>query len=240
VRFRLAFVKGGHRRSLAWQVADLVRTELPELVNDPKDSTWEVLVDDRRDALAVELVPRGYEDARFAYRGELVAASSHPVIAAALARLAPRRDDDVVWDPFVGAGAELVERARLGPYARLVGTDVDPRAIAAAEKNLARGDVDRVELTCVDACEARPEGVTSILTNPPMGRRVERGGHVALLERFVGHAARVLAPGGTLVWIVPEPQRVHDAARAAGLVTRRTLTVDMGGFSAELGIWEKR
>ena len=38
------------------------------------------------------------------------------------------RADDVVWDPFVGSGTELVERALAGPYARLLGSDTDPRS----------------------------------------------------------------------------------------------------------------
>jgi tRNA G10 N-methylase Trm11 len=218
----------------------MVHELAPDLVNDPRESTWDVVVDDAGPVVKLELVPRGYDDERFAWRKELVSASSHPVIAAALARVAPRRDDDVVWDPFVGAGAELVERARLGPYARLIGTDIDARAVAAARSNIARAGVERATIERADACEQAPEGVTLVLTNPPMGRRVERGRHADLLERFVAHAARVLVPGGALVWLVPEPGRVRTRAATEGLDLRRAFTVDMGGFPAELSIFVKR
>jgi predicted RNA methylase len=240
IRFRLDFVRGGHRRSLVWRCAEMVHELAPDLVNDPRESTWDVVVDDAGPVVKLELVPRGYDDERFAWRKELVSASSHPVIAAALARVAPRRDDDVVWDPFVGAGAELVERARLGPYARLIGTDIDARAVAAARSNIARAGVERATIERADACEQAPEGVTLVLTNPPMGRRVERGRHADLLERFVAHAARVLVPGGALVWLVPEPGRVRTRAATEGLDLRRAFTVDMGGFPAELSIFVKR
>ncbi|HVH41157.1 MAG TPA: methyltransferase, partial [Labilithrix sp.] len=188
----------------------------------------------------IELVPRAYSDERFVYREELVAASSHPTIAAALARVAPRNESDVVWDPFAGAGAELVERARLGPYSRLVGTDTDPRAVAAARANLRRAGVVNASIETADACEHIPEGVTLIITNPPMGRRVQRGTHADLLERFVSHAARVLVPGGALVWLVPEPGPIRRRAESAGLVLDRAFSVDMGGFSAELAIYSKK
>jgi tRNA G10 N-methylase Trm11 len=187
----------------------------------------------------MELVPRAYEDERFRYRRDLVAASSHPSIAAALVRAAPRRNEDVVWDPFAGAGAELVERAQIGPYARLVGTDVDPRAVAAARANLGRAGIARATVEEMDACTHDPGGVTAIITNPPMGRRVERGAHADLLERFVSHAARILVPGGALVWMVPEPRRIRERAEAAGLRLDRATAVDMGGFSAELSIYVK-
>ncbi len=239
IRFRLAWTQGGHRRALAWRCAELVAAATSELVNDPTESTWEVLVDDHPDRVAIELVPRGFVDERFAYRKAMVSASSHPTIAAALVRLVPPRADDVVWDPFVGAGAELIERARLGPYARLVGTDIAPAAIDAARTNLVAAGLTGVRLDVTDATTYEIAKVTLIVTNPPMGRRVQRGTHGELLERFVDHAASVLVPGGALVWAAPDPRRLQARAERAGLVLERAFTVDMGGFPAELSIHRK-
>lgn len=233
IRYRVAFARGGHRRAEVWRIAELVRAATDQLVNDPTRTTWEAVVHEHRGEVQVELVPKAFEDARVAWRTETVAASSHPTIAAAIARVAPRRDDDVVWDPFVGAGAELVERGLLGPAARLVGTDIEERALAAARGNLERAGLV-AELTRADATTFDPGGPTLIVSNPPMGRRVQRGSHGSLLERFVAHAARTLRPGGALVWIVPEPERVHAAAAASGFTAERTFRVDMGGFPAEL------
>lgn len=239
IRFRLAFLRGGHRRAVTWRCAERIRRSGTELVNDPTASTWEVVVDDHDGVIELELVPRAYEDARFAYRGQVVPASSHPTIAAALARAAPRAAADVVWDPFVGAGVELVERARLGPYGALLGTDLDANAARAARANLSAAGVERARVEVADALAFEPGRVDVILSNPPMGRRVQRGTHGALLARFVERAARLLAPGGALVWIVPEPRRVRRAAEAAGLRVARSLTIDMGGFTAELHVLRK-
>lgn len=239
IRFRLAWTHGGHRRALAWRCAELVAAATTELVNDPTESTWEVVVDDHPDRVSIELVPRGFVDDRFAYRGALVAASSHPTIAAALARLVAPRPDDVVWDPFVGAGAELVERARLAPYKTLIGTDLEGAAIEAARSNLTAAGIDDATLVVADATTYQPRGVTLIVTNPPMGRRVQRGTHAELLERFVDHAARVLVPGGALVWAVPDARGLHARAERAGLVLDHAFTVDMGGFPAEMSVHRK-
>jgi predicted RNA methylase/HEAT repeat protein len=240
IRFRLAWTRGGHRRALAWRCAELVAAATTELVNDPTESTWEVIVDDHADRVSIELVPRGFVDERFSYRGATVAASSHPTIAAALARLVPPRPDDVVWDPFVGAGAELVERARLGPYQALIGTDLERAAIDAARANLTAAGIADATLVVADATTYAPKGVTLIVTNPPMGRRVQRGTHGELLERFVDHAARILVPGGALVWAAPDPQKLHARAESAGLVLEHAFTVDMGGFPAEMSVHRKR
>jgi hypothetical protein len=73
-----------------------------------------------------------------------------------------------------------------------------------------------------------------------MGRRVQRGSHTDLLGRFVDHAAKVLVPGGALVWTVPEPRALNERASRAGLSLERAWTVDMGGFPASLSVFRRR
>jgi len=239
IRFRLAWAHGGHRRALAWRCAELVANATRELINDPTQSTWEVRVDDSDGHVRLELVPRAFADARFAYRVATVPASSHPTLAAALARMVPANADDLVWDPFMGAGAELIERAHAGPYAHLFGTDIDPTAVAAATKNMHSANVQNTSIHQADATSFEPGAntkVSAIVTNPPMGRRVHRGSHRLVLEQFLRHAARVLRPGGTLTWAAPDP-RLHEIAEREGLRCERAFAVDMGGFSAEFSVY---
>jgi 23S rRNA G2445 N2-methylase RlmL len=239
-RFRVAWAEGGHRRAATWAVAKAIARRAPELVNDPTESVWELLVGTRPHSADVAFVPRALDDPRFAWRKADVPAASHPTLAAALARVAGARAGDVVWDPFVGSGAELVERARLGPFESLVGTDNEPSALVAATENLAAAGVEaRLELA--DALTYTPHRVTLVLTNPPMGRRASRVPETAdMLDRFVARAATVLASGGRFVWLAPWPQRARAAGAAAGLRLDWARTVDMGGFDAEMQRWKKQ
>jgi predicted RNA methylase len=242
-RYRLAFDEGGHKRALVWKIAERVHAHAPELVNDPRDSTWEAVVHTqilaragapREELASVTLVPRKINDSRFAYRVAEVPAASHPTIAAALAFLAGMREDDVVWDPFTGSGLELVERARLGPYASLLGTDLDPRALDAARLNLDEARV-RARLEQGDALQSEPRGVTLILTNPPMGRRVQKQGELGpFLDRFVAHAARVLVRGGRMVWVSPRGAATRATALRRGLVLERSQPLVLGAYEAEI------
>jgi 23S rRNA G2445 N2-methylase RlmL len=233
-RYRIAWEGRGHSRALVWRCAQGVSERRPTLVNDPTQSTWEATVYEHGHELHVELEPRAMPDPRFTYRTGDVPAASHPTLAAALARVAGARADDVVWDPFVGSGSELVERARLGPYASLHGSDVDARALDVARANLRAAGIEGASLVQADATTHAPPGVTLVLTNPPMGRRVARGELAPLLDRFVAHVARTLRPGGRLVWLSPMPERTRGRLVAAGLVIDHAALVDMGGFSAEL------
>lgn len=237
IRWRLEWREAGHRRAATTRVARAVSERCPELVNDPREAPWQAVVHQRAGSVGVELWPHGIEDPRFTWRVRTVPAASHPTIAAALALVGGAREGDVVWDPFAGAGAELVERARLGRYVELIGTDTDPEALAAAKANLATAKVRRVRLVEADARSFDPgKPVSLVLTNPPMGRRAlvegSRTGEllVAVLERAVSR----LTPDGRIVWMSPLPKITAAAAHKLGLTLTARHRVDMGGFDVEL------
>jgi predicted RNA methylase len=240
VRYRIEWAEGGHRRSLTFRCAREIERLRPGMVNDPTASLWEATVTETP-RIAVELAPRGLDDPRFAYRREHVPASSHPTLAAALARVAGVRADDVVWDPFAGAGSELIERARLGAYRTLHGSDLDAAALDRARANLAAAGVTAT-LVVADARQHRPPiAPTLILTNPPMGRRVlNKQLTGALYDAFLAHAAELLVPGGRIVWISPRPDATRARAARLGLRVTFQRRVDMAGFWAEIQRLERR
>jgi len=231
-RFRLVFAEGGHQREKVWRLAAAIGERIPWLHNDPHESLWEVVIDAARGTL--ELCPRRFDDPRFSYRHEDVPAASHPTLAAALARVAGVRADDIVWDPFVGSGLELIERGLLGPFRELHGSDLESDALAAARANAERAQLE-LRLAQGDARSHRVKGVSLIISNPPMGRRVTRDGNLGpLLDAFLANAATFLAPGGRVVWLSPFPDRTAASARRLGLKVTRHELVDLGGFPAEL------
>jgi predicted RNA methylase len=240
VRWRVEWLGEGHRRAATRELAERVRA--PDLVNDPIASDWEIEIARERGKIGVFAIPKSWDDARFAYRVADVPAASHPTIAAAIARVGGAHEDDVVWDPFVGSGVELVERARLGPYRSLLGTDTDDRALAAAKKNLDAARVRDVRLERADARTHRPKGVTLVITNPPMGRRVAAAAERKLDELLgasIENIARILQRGGRFVWLTPRPKATNVFLERAGMRRERDLPVDMHGFVAHLQHWTR-
>ncbi len=233
IRWRLA-LPHGHQRSLVWRTAQEVAQLAPELINDPTETAWDIIpLED-----ALELVPRRAADPRFAWRVAEIPAASHPSVAAALAFVAGARSGDRVWDPFVGSAAELVERARLGPFAALAGSDLDDRALAAARENLAAAGVT-AELALADARTHARGAIDLVITNPPLGSRVQLDA-AGLLVAALPNLARSLAPGGRLVWITPAPRKTSPVAERLGLVRARALAVDLGGVRGQLERWDRK
>lgn len=243
-RFRLGFGSGGRRRARVWAVARRLAERGSALRNDSREVTWSVEVDE--EAGVLRCMPRG-ADPRFGYRVADLPAASHPTVAATIAWVGRPQPGEVVWDPFCGSGLELVEAAMLAPGLHLWGTDISTEALAAAASNLAAAslEVASTTLRCASALSVvpRPEAreVSLIVTNPPMGRRVEVGGDGLrrLLHDVVTHAAAVLASGGRMVWLSPAPRATAESARAAGLQPHDLDTIDMGSFFATLQVLRK-
>ena len=239
LRYRLELFGVGPRRGLLKKLVQTVSAKVPHLLNDPTDSPWQIdlmLTDEQSTGLV--LVPKQLPDPRFGYRRKMVAAASHPTLAAALAELLSPSERDVVWDPFVGSGAELCELALRSPKTRLIGSDLDEEALAATREN-AQAAGARIELAQGDALSLWPSGVTCVVSNPPMGRRVCRGDLEPLLVRFVTHVARRLPGGGRLCWLNPLPNQTSHIAEQLGLRRKVAHPVDMNGFWAQLELWQK-
>ncbi len=241
IRYRLGWASGGKRRAVVWraasEVAERSRALGVELVNDPTESLWDVTVFEAVGSIRLELSPR-LADPRFTYRKGDVPAASHPTIAAALIRAGGVKASDIVWDPFMGSGLELCERALAGPYQLLIGTDRDLGAIAIARENLAAaGARDPILMTGDATSIALPGRPSLIVTNPPLGRRVERTAELSpMLDRLMARAARSLVKGGRMVWIAPFPDRSDLVALRGGLEIAVSEDVDMGGFTGRLQV----
>ena len=163
-----------------------------------------------------------------------------------MARLAGPNSREVVWDPFCGSGLELVERGLLGGVVSLYGTDLDPEAAAIARANISSSGISglktnivtcdfRDALTAGNSIGIKSGGVTLIITNPPLGRRVRVKDLRGLFDDLYRVAASVLQPGGRL--ILANPLRTGPADSLLKLEYRQA--IDMGGFECRLEMYRR-
>ena len=130
LRYRLSVGELAHEVE-AGEVARSAYTLNSCLLNDPSEPIWLVelhhhTASDRPsgqglpggeaegERLSVELRPRLSPNPRLAYQTATYYAGAHPPLAAAMARLAGSQPLEVAWDPFCGAGTELIEVALRG------------------------------------------------------------------------------------------------------------------------------
>ena len=233
IRYRLEFPSLGHQRGLVRDIANRAYAMCPDILNDARSAPWAVEVQPHGRHFTVELRPRLSPDPRFSYRRLDVPAASHPPLAACMARLAEDSGRDVVWDPFCGSGLELIERGLLGGVVKLLGSDQSAAAIDISKSNLAASGL-RVETGFFHGdfrnAGVAPNSISQIITNPPMGRRVPIPNLAGLIGDLFQTAARVLQPGGMLVFASPLSTRPSDPRLKLDIRQR----IDLGGFDVHL------
>jgi 23S rRNA G2445 N2-methylase RlmL len=233
IRYRLEFPSLGHQRGLVRDIANRAYALCTDILNDARSAPWAVEVHPHGRHFTVELRPRLSPDPRFSYRRLDVPAASHPPLAACMARLAQNSGRDVVWDPFCGSGLELIERGLLGGVVKLLGSDQNAAAIDISKSNLASSGL-RVEADFFHGdfrnAGIVPNSISQIISNPPMGRRVPIPNLAGLIGDFFQTAARVLQPGGVLVFANPLSTRPSDPRLKLDIRQR----IDLGGFDVHL------
>ena len=168
-------------------------------------------------------------------------ASLRPSSAAALAWLSAPREDDVVLDPFCGAGTILIERANLGRYAMLIGSDRDAEALSAARTNVGNR-YKPIQLENWDAAKL-PLGnssVDKIVTNLPWGVRYgTHGENRKLYPVWFNSFARVLKSGGTMVLLTAEWRLMRDLERSRKITPAKIIRVSVLGTPASIYVCNK-
>jgi tRNA (guanine6-N2)-methyltransferase len=121
-------------------------------------------------------------------------------------REAPEEQPFTLLDPFCGSGTIPIEAVSVLPQsARIIGMDLDPKAVTGAQRNLdACGLSGRVSIQKGDATRLseylEPESVDVIVTNPPFGVRLGRDlAFEEFYQQCVHEFSRVLKPGGVVV-----------------------------------------
>jgi 23S rRNA G2445 N2-methylase RlmL len=242
-RYRLQFIRSKVPPRKVQAIVNEAFAQCPDLLNDARQSPWAIEVYPEKVGQSVELRPRVSPDLRFGYRVDDVPASTHPPLAAAMARMAGVADNEVVWDPFCGSGLELIERGLLGKVQAIIASDIDLKATEIAAANFAAaGEIsESIAVHCGDfknyqkVTAIAPNSLSLILANPPLGRRVRIDDLKALISEFFKIATTTLRPGGRLVLINPLKL---DSSDARLKLSERHL-VDLGGFDCRVEKWVK-
>lgn len=185
------------------------------------------------------LIALRLSDERMRHREYKVAhlpGSLRPAVAAALGWLSEPAADDVVLDPLCGAGTVLIERAHLGRYKLLIGSDRDDGALAAAQTNVGPR-YKPIELHPWDAAALplHDASVSKVITNLPWG--IRHGSHEEnrrAYPRIAAELKRVVHPGGLVVMLTGETRLMSDVLRRSGLRAEKILHVSILGARASV------
>lgn len=146
-----------------------------------------------------------------------------PKLAMMALNLSGAKKEETLLDPFCGSGTILAEAALLD-FKKIIGLDNSEKAIADAKKNLAWAGVS-ADLMLADAREISkkfaPESIGAIVTEPYLGKPMRgRETKDELLKQIselkqlylaaFAEFAKILKPGGVVVFIIPRFRLNND------------------------------
>ncbi len=184
------------------------------------------------------------------YKVEHFRASLRPTMAAAMAWLGDLKPKQVVVDPMCGAGTILAEALAATRGKRLpdgtgwdltlIGGDVEPAHVRAAEANLRR--LGPVRFSTWDARQVPLEtgSVDRILSNPPFGKQLSTPAQIGPLYReMIKEYDRLLRKGGKAVLLVADAGALKDAVNRVSWRQQRQVAVRVLGQRATIFVYRK-
>lgn len=125
------------------------------------------------------------------------------------------RHDPQLWERLVAEALEREGKSAARSWPQFVGYDADPRAVAAARKNvIAAGLREQVVIRYGQLARLRSPGEAGcLLTNPPYGERLSEKDAVKYLYRCLGRTFRDQFPGWRLAFFTANP----DLAEMVGM-----------------------
>ncbi len=228
VRFRVGAI-GADRWGLRDRLAELGWR------NDPR--SWDVNIEPHGAELGAMYLTRRYGELR------RTPASTNPVVAAVMVRLAKIQAGQTVLDPFCGAGTLLVLAGEMAAPGRLVGADHQARWLTLAAENARLRDLP-LRLVRADAprLPIRTGAVDRVLANLPFGKRV--GSHHINTELYpaaLREIARVL-PGGWRAVLLTDDKRLFTQAvqRTHLIKVIKEVTIARGGLHPSVYVLARR
>lgn len=154
----------------------------------------------------------------------------------------------------LGCGTGILALIAARRCERVIGIDLDPRAVACAQDNAARNAADNVTFLVGDAFEpVASRRFDLVFSNPPFypvpGADSEPPGQVCvtahsdLLYSLIAGACAHLAPGGRALFVtssLSDNESVTSMLRAQTLLYTRRVLHDGRGRSQDIFLWEFR
>ena len=167
------------------------------------------------------------------WRKNLSSTALKPYIAHLLCLLSKPQKTDIFLDPMCGSGSILIERALMGKYQRIIGSDIDEKALKAAKNNIKQIN-KKIELHNWNAFKLPLEdnSINKIVVDMPFGiRSGKHSQNITLYSNFLKEAKRVLKPNSIVVILSQEISLLDKQInKTNNLTIRQKIRTNLGGL----------
>ncbi len=205
-------------------------------------SDWDVNVDRFGDALVAEAGPL-FLTRRFG-RLERMPASTNPIVAAVMVRLAKPAPGDILLDGFCGAGTILTIAGETAPDLSLIGCDLNAGWLELARRNLeGRGLPGRLIEADARAIPLGDGTVDRLVSNLPFGKRIgSHEGNSDLYPAALHEIARLMHGRSRAVLLTDDKRLFKQSVQRTPLirVVKEIMLEQHGGLHPTAYVVSKR
>lgn len=176
------------------------------------------------------------------WKVETAAAGINPALAYILCQIASVTEEDVVLDPFCGAGTIAITAAKYFKAKKVLASDVSGKAIDLIVTNIKAANLPKNSITAfrsnVTQLKFSSDSVDKIITNPPFGVRV--GNHeenVKIYTSLANKSFNILKKGGKVVVITQEKLLIREAFKKFKLEMEQE--IEQGGLKPNIFLFVK-
>lgn len=177
------------------------------------------------------------------WRESLVSTSLEPSLAYLMCFLSGISSNDIFLDPMCGSGTIIIERALAGPYKKVIGSDIDKKAIQSTEINIKVAG-QKIEAHKWDAIRLplRNDSVTKVVVNMPYGIRVGKHNlNLKLYSLFFQELKRILCDKATIVILTQEKKLIYQTLKEnKEFQLKKQLTINIGGLQPDIFVLTKK
>lgn len=184
-----------------------------------------------------------FPEKRFEYRKMSLPASINPVTAASIMRLCLpyMKENASVLDPFCGSATMLIERGYIKSTSSLVGVDISPYAIKAANENRKASGL-KIGLIKGDILGFGASRYDEIISNMPFGLRVSgHNSNIKLYKAFADKLDTLLKEDGVAFLFTQEKNLLRDVlSKKDKFSIVKEEIIETGGLYPSLFIIERK
>lgn len=181
---------------------------------------------------------------RRSWRNKTIAASINPALAFAFCKLANITENDVVYDPFCGAGTIAVTAVKYFSQKKVLASDLSGTSIDYTLDNFKSAGIKQKKYSVfrsnISQVKMQNESIDKVITNLPFGIRV--GSHESNLKIYKTLAAKAksfLKTGGVCVLFTQEKTLVLDCFLKQDFKKVVEFDIKQGGLTPGVYVFRK-
>lgn len=181
---------------------------------------------------------------RRSWRNKTMPASLNPALAYILCKLANITENDILYDPFCGAGTIAVTAAKYFKPKKVLASDLSGKAVDFTIQNFKSAGIHKNKFSVfrsnISQVKLQSESIDKVITNLPFGVRVgTHNENIKIYKTLAAKAKSFLRNEGVCVLVTQEKNLIIDCFLNQNFKKVAEFDIKQGGLTPGVYVFKK-